>query len=62
MSEVNLNITTDAQVWADEWLRIIAENPTIPTSRDAMITWFSNAIMVGYDEGWWAAKEHFDNA
>lgn len=48
----NLNTTIDASVWADEWLRVIAMHPEIPTDRDAMIGWFSNALVVGYDEGW----------
>lgn len=41
--------TMDAQVWADEWLKTIAERPEIATDRDTMIGWFSNAIMAGYD-------------
>ena len=40
----------DARVWADEWLEVTAKYPQIPTCRDTMITWFSNAIMAGYDE------------
>ena len=48
-TELHQNI--DARVWADEWLRVIAENPTIPTDRETMQGWFANAIMAGYDAG-----------
>lgn len=41
--------TFDAAVWADEWMKTIADNPDVPTDRDTMIGWFSNAIMTGYD-------------
>ena len=41
--------TTDACVWADEWLKTIAEHPDVATDRNAMIGWFANAIMAGYD-------------
>lgn len=51
MSNVDLVGCTDAQVWAKEWLKIITENPTIPTDEGTMIGWFANAIMAGYDQG-----------
>jgi hypothetical protein len=38
---------TDAQVWVDAWLEIIAENPSIATDPDAMLGWFANAIESG---------------
>lgn len=41
--------TADAAVWAVEWLKIIAEHPTTPLDEGAMIGWFANAIMAGYD-------------
>ena len=41
--------TVDAQVWADEWLKTIAEHPKIPHDKATMIGWFANAIMAGYD-------------
>lgn len=41
----------DAEVWANQWLEVIAENPTIPTDKGTMIGWFANAIMAGYDKG-----------
>lgn len=40
----------DARVWAREWLRTIEQNPQVPTDHDTMVTWFSNAIMAGYDD------------
>ena len=48
--DVNLTQTADAQVWAKEWLKTIKEHPTIPTDEGAMIGWFANAIMAGYDD------------
>jgi len=47
----DLTETIDAILWADEWLKTIAEHPEIPQDRETMITWFSNALMVGYDKG-----------
>ena len=41
--------TVDAQVWADEWLKTIAQHPGIANDKAAMIGWFANAIMAGYD-------------
>lgn len=53
MTKNNLPIPAsfDAQVWADEWLKIIKEHPDVPTDRETMIGWFANALMRGYDEG-----------
>ena len=42
---------TDAIHWVDEWLKTIKQVPAIPTDRIAMIGWFANAIMAGYDAG-----------
>jgi hypothetical protein len=39
----------DAQVWARKWLEITADKPEVATDEDAMIGWFANAIMAGYD-------------
>ena len=47
--KINLHDTLDAEVWADEWLKTIKEYPTIPTDKEAMIGWFSNALMAGFD-------------
>ena len=41
--------TTDAKVWADEWIKTITEHPQIPIDHECMIGWFANAIMAGYD-------------
>jgi len=41
--------TVDARVWADEWAKTIAEHPGIATDPGAMLGWFANAIMAGYD-------------
>ena len=45
----NLSCEFDAVVWVKEWLRVIQEHPQIPTDEGAMIGWFANAIMAGYD-------------
>lgn len=41
--------TMDARVWTEEWMKTIKEHPGIPTDEGAMIGWFANAIMAGYD-------------
>ena len=41
--------TMDAQVWATKWLEITKDKPEIATDEGAMIGWFANAIMAGYD-------------
>lgn len=41
--------TMDAQVWARKWLEITTDKPEIATDEGAMIGWFANAIMAGYD-------------
>lgn len=43
--------TTDATVWADEWLKTLSKHPKISKDRSVMIGWFANAIMTGYDAG-----------
>ena len=45
----NLVGETDAQVWAREFVKIVRENPSIPTDEGTMISWFANAIMAGHD-------------
>jgi hypothetical protein len=50
MPEVQLYGNFNATVWADEFLKSIKKNPSIPTDRDCMIGWFANAIMTGYDK------------
>jgi len=42
---------TDAMVWAQEFVKMVRENPSIPTDAGTMVGWFANAIMSGYDEG-----------
>jgi hypothetical protein len=39
----------DAKVWVAEWMKHIADNPETATDEGAMLGWFSNAIMAGYD-------------
>lgn len=46
---LDLNSTTDARIWVDEWLKIIKDRPAIPTDEGTMLAWFASAIMAGYD-------------
>lgn len=41
----------DATVWVEHWKAAISDRPGIPRDEGAMIAWFANAIMSGYDEG-----------
>lgn len=41
--------TIDARVWVERWLETIAAHPEIVTDKGAMLGWFANAIMAGYD-------------
>lgn len=41
--------TTDAEKWADGFLTCVLGNPSIPYSKGAMVGYFANAIMRGYD-------------
>lgn len=41
--------TMDARVWAQKWLETVKERPEVATDEGAMIGWFANAIMAGYD-------------
>ena len=43
---------TDAVIWAEEFVKTVEENPTIPTDQGTMISWFANAIVAGRDAGW----------
>lgn len=39
----------NAQDWAREFIKHAKENPDMPFDEGAMIGWFANAIMTGYD-------------
>lgn len=41
--EITLNDSTDAKVWADEFVRQHGGD------RELMLAWFANAIMAGHD-------------
>lgn len=48
----------DARDWAEEFVRLVKENPQIPYDEECMIGWFANALMRGWDEhGSRTAKE-----
>jgi hypothetical protein len=48
--ESKLPASFDARDWANEFVQLVKENPSIATDVDTMVTWFSSAIMRGYDE------------
>lgn len=39
----------DARDWTAGWLKCVAANPSIATDEGAMLGWFANAIMAGFD-------------
>lgn len=41
--------TFDGQAWAKEFIRHVKTAPEIAADEGTMISWFANAIMVGYD-------------
>lgn len=47
---IDLRITTDAVVWAKEFIRLYKKFGYEPDEQ-MMTTWFANAIMVGYYYG-----------
>lgn len=55
---LDLSWTTDARAWAKEWAKVIAEHPGVPYDEGTMITWFSHAIMTGYDAGRTFTREY----
>lgn len=42
--------TMDARAWVDEWMRL-TDPSAIARDEGAMLGWFANAIMAGYDTG-----------
>lgn len=49
-----LHDTTDARVWADEFLQVVharANGPDVPVDRELMVSWFANAIETGRTHG-----------
>jgi hypothetical protein len=40
----------DAREWVKFWRETITQHPSIPYDDGAMLGWFANAIMAGYDE------------
>lgn len=43
-----LNLGTNGQHWAEEFIKLLE---SVPLTVDLANTWFSNAIMMGYDHG-----------
>lgn len=48
----------DARVWAETFVAVVKERPSIPFDEAAMTSWFSNALMRGYDERAQRSKDH----
>ncbi|QNN99116.1 hypothetical protein SEA_FAUST_10 [Streptomyces phage Faust] len=42
--------STDAQYWAQEFMKIWQNEPIDIMDEEMMLGWFANAIMAGYDE------------
>lgn len=40
----------DAKIWAEEFVKMVKNKPSIATDEGSMIGWFANAIMAGYDK------------
>jgi hypothetical protein len=53
MKESKLPASFDARAWAEEFVEIVKENPSIATDIDTMTSWFANALMRGWDERDW---------
>lgn len=51
---VYLRQTTDARVWAEEFMRITKGS----VDEEDMIGWFANAIMCGWDNHYWTTPEY----
>lgn len=47
---LNFTQSFDARDWAKAFVETVREHPDVPLSEGAMIGWFANAIMRGYDE------------
>lgn len=45
----NFTDSTDCLIWAEEFVKRAKENPDLATDESAMMGWFANAIMAGYD-------------
>ena len=50
MSDTNFTQTMNAAVWTEEFISRVKENPDLATDEGAMLGWFANAIMAGFDE------------
>ena len=60
MDQNELLNTVDATKWADEFVKVITEQPIILRDfidRGLMITWFSSALTTGYNAGRRAEEE-----
>jgi hypothetical protein len=53
--------TIDAQAWTTAWMLQLKETPEIYKDEGAMIGWFANAIMAGYDTAMIRCKDAVQN-
>ena len=51
ISDHELVSTTDARVWAQQFILTVSEHPQIPTDEGTMTGWFANAIEAGRGAG-----------
>jgi hypothetical protein len=47
--ELHTALGMDGEKWTAAWFQHVAQNPDIATDEGAMLGWFCNAIMAGYD-------------
>lgn len=61
MDEIDLHLTMDATIWADEFNRIFVKHGEQPIDHEVLVSWFANSIMTGYDHAM-RLKEQTRNA
>ena len=50
MSEqIDLNLTPDARVWAQGFVKTVIQTTELPYSEQAMEIWFASCMLCGYD-------------
>lgn len=59
---VNLSSEFDANIWAEEFVRIFTKTRLLRSGIDVdtMRAWFANSIMAGYDHRRWGAEKERD--
>ena len=58
LSSSEILASFDARVWARAFVETCERNPSIIADEETMTTWFSNALMRGYDEHYWRSEKY----